>query len=196
MKKLLFVFLSLFICLKSYSQEVIEVKNPVIIREQGIIQYNDGDYQTALEYFNKINYQKDEKVLLLMSNCYDSLGDMDKALDFIGQAETLNPENQYIHYNKALILYKKNDLEQAINYFEKATKTDKNFGEAFYNLGYCYFKNNELKKAENAFEKAEKLLGDNENIKTNLTLIYEKQGKPQKAKRFAKKENKQDKPQD
>jgi len=160
----------------------IDINNPTILKEQATIFYKNGNYLQSLSYFlNVKDSDIDKDSLILMANCYDSLGDMKKAYESLVKAQELDPQNSSIYYNLGILHYKSGNIDFAIDNFYKAAKYKRHFKEAYYNLGNSYFLKKDYKNALKNYLKAYKLDPNNENTVYNLTLIYEKLNDLQKA---------------
>jgi len=141
------------------------------IKEQAINLYKQGDYKEAakkLESIDIINI--DEEELLLLANCYESMGDSKASFDCLIKILKKHPRNPYVYYNLGLLYYKNNDIKAAIENFEKATKYKNKFAPAYYNLGTCYYLLNDYKNAKKYLQKAFKIDPQNPDIVYNYAM--------------------------
>jgi tetratricopeptide (TPR) repeat protein len=175
----------------AYSQDIsskiseIEISNPQVIKEQALILYGKGDYEEALKYLEnfKSDYV-DEEVTVLTSNCYESLGNYEKAAETLKKLIQIDPESFVGYYNLGVLYYGSKDFEDARDSFEKAYKLNKNSYALTYNLGCAYFELQNFKKAVEFFTKAYKLYPDEVKTYYNLALSYEKLNNIKESKKY------------
>ena len=116
----------------------VQIENPTILKEQAIISYKKGSYKEALNFLENIDpYNRDEQILLLMANSCDSLGDSEKASDYISRAIAISPKSSFAYYNLGILNYNKGEVNKALDCFNKAIKYNKSFSPAYYNAGNC-----------------------------------------------------------
>lgn len=152
----------------------IDINDPSILKEQADIFYKNGRYLQALTYISNVKDSDiDEASLIIMANCYDTLGDMKKAMESLVKASEMKPKSANPYYNMGILYYKNGNLDLAVKSFEKAIKRKHNFKEAYYNLGNSYFLQKNYKLALVNYKKAYKIDPYNESIAYNLSLTYE-----------------------
>lgn len=153
----------------------VEISNPKIVNAQAKLFYKSGNYQDALSYLLSLDEKiQDEEILILISNCYESLGDNKKASDYLVKSISQNNKNYKSYYNLALLQYKVKNVEFAIFNLEKAIKYNNKFTEAYYNLGSIYLEQNQPQLAINNYKKALSIDPNNLNAIYNLALAFEK----------------------
>lgn len=79
--------------------------------------------------------------------------------------------------NRAIILWKRNDLPGAIAKMEKVYNTGYRSTVHYQTLGIFYLLNNDLEKAESFINESMEYNSDDVSIRDNLGLLYIKQGK-------------------
>lgn len=75
----------------------------------------------ALDIGNQLLFQKPEDIFLLeeLARISNELEDVDKSIEYYDKILRLQPDNNFVLYNKAIKLLKKNKHEQAIEIFKK-----------------------------------------------------------------------------
>lgn len=177
---IVFVYIFLNTDLKAKSQSVdnlenkVDISQPKILQEQATIFYKNGNYWQALSYFlNLKENDLDNENLLLISNCYESLGDLKKASESLIKALEHSPKDSNLYYNLGILHYKSGNIDYAVENFQKAVKYRKHFKEAYYNLGNSYFMKENYKAALKSYKKAYVLDQSDENVLYNIALTYE-----------------------
>ena len=162
-----------------------EISNPQVIKEQALILYGKGDYTEALKYLEnfKSDYV-DEEVTVLIANCYESLGNDDKAAETLTKLVQIDPESFVGYYNLGVLYYGNESFTDSKDAFEKAYKLNKNSFALVYNLGCNYFQLQNYKKAAEFFTKAYKFYPDEAKTYYNLGLSYEKLNNAKEAKKY------------
>ncbi len=178
-----------------------------ILGELGLIFYNLGELDTALEYYEKalkLNEElgRKEGIAVQLGNMgiiYEVKGELDNALEYHEKALKLDEElgrKEGIAKdlgNIGLAYQDKGELDKALEYYEKALKLDEELGikkgiaAGLGNIGRIYKIKGELNKALEYHEKALKLdeeLGRKEGIAAhlaNIGLVYRDKGELDKA---------------
>ncbi len=185
MKKILLLTLTLCLIITQASYAVENTKDTTILKEQGTLFYQNHDYQNALNYLIQLPYQeRDEKILLMIANCYQSTNNNAYALSTLRSMLKKYPKNSFAYYNLGIITLNQQLYKHAIVYFKKSIKYDKKFFPAHYNLGFAYYKSKEYKDAYKTFKKAHKLNKNNSDTLYNLALVCDKLKKERKAKKY------------
>ncbi len=191
-KTLLTVGVLFFCFVKSvYSQDIsekisaVEISNPQVIKEQALILYDKGNYEEALKYLEnfKSDYV-DEEVTILTANCYESLGNKDKAAETLNKLIQIDPESFVGYYNLGVLYYGNESYEDSKEAFEKAYRLNKNSFALTYNLGCSYYQLQNYKKAAEFFAKAYKFYPDEAKTYFNLALSYEKLNNAKESKKY------------
>jgi superkiller protein 3 len=114
--------------------------NSEIYMNIGVINYNSGRYENALNYYKKseeINTEND----LLYYNLASLLSDLNRnteALEKINKAIKLNPNDAEFFNLKGTFFLIQSSLDSAEQQFKRAIEIDPKFAGAFYNLGYLF----------------------------------------------------------
>lgn len=170
--KIVLITLFLFSDFRVFAQEKISFDSNSL-KEQGIIFYNDGKYLEALNCLERLDKSLlSADVLLLIANCYDSLGNYKKASEQLIKSIELNSENPFPYYNLGILQFKNNNITGAIDNFKKTVKYKPDFAEAYYNLGVCYYMMSDFKKAKDNFIISNNLDSSNRNTCYNLVLTF------------------------
>lgn len=107
------------------------------ISQQALSAYENKDYKTALEVYNKLIEKEPSahQYYQFRGTVYEDMGnDLMAQKDFEKSVE-LNPENSTSLYRLAMVYHRKNDIDKAIEYLRKAyivtTKNDDKLGVEF-----------------------------------------------------------------
>ena len=113
--------------------------------EKGGQYYKDGQYQAALDNFNKcINKEKPSADLLFkISACHYCLQNYELATKNMKQAITINPSQRYLYF-MGKIQIKREKYDDAIVYFTKNKEID---DDNSYCLSICYYRTLRYKEA-------------------------------------------------
>ncbi len=124
----------------------------------GLLTYNQGDYPTALQSFERIADNKEYKDIVpyYIAEIRYFTGDKDKALadaqSLIGRKEKLYYHNE-LHLLAAQVLFEKQKYKEALPYFEYYyDNTDKIRKEDLYEMAYCYYRLNNWSEAVEKFK--------------------------------------------
>ncbi len=122
----------------------------------GLIEYNNGNFNHALNYFNKAVQMRFEYVpaVQMKALCLFKLGDFQSAAEEATSAVIYEPGSAKAHFIKGFCDYKAGNIYQAINSLKKSLKLDKSNVYNNVLLGVIYSKMNESKKALSELEKA------------------------------------------
>jgi tetratricopeptide (TPR) repeat protein len=165
------------------SSDEVRISDDQIIKQQAIIFYQNSNYKRALEYFLSINNQNlPDDVLLLMSNCFDSLGDSENAFSYLKKAVVVNKKNPDLYYNLGVLYFNKANYSVALLFFQQATKLNNRFYQAEYNLANCYFNLNNYKNSIRYYKKAIYLNPKLSDAYYNLSVAYNLMGNKKEAK--------------
>lgn len=97
--------------------------------------------------------------------CYQSLRDMDKALENYKKSAELDPANSANLYNLGLILFEMDRVDEALGYFEGALAAKPDDLDTLEMIARCYVNKGDLPKAVEFLEKARSLAKHEEKIK-------------------------------
>ncbi len=139
---------------------------------KGVQMVYQGEYQAAIDYFEKVLDKNSKSGLawmykaechLRLEHYYQALANANKALDI-----DYHLRDCYLH--KGIAFYKLGDIQEALTEFEKAVwHFREKHPETFRYRGICHYELGHFQKAEQDFEKAIQL-GDEEANYYLLTL--------------------------
>ncbi|MEI7473607.1 MAG: tetratricopeptide repeat protein [bacterium] len=165
--------------------EQIKISDDRIIKQQAVIFYDNSNYQRALDYFMSLNDKNlTDDVLLLISNCFDSLGDEENAVAYLKKAVMINNKNPNLYYNLGVLYFNKDNYRLALLFFKQAVSINNKFSQADYNLANCYFNLNDYKNATKYYKKT--ILNDPKNLDAyyNISVSYGLIGKKKESKQY------------
>lgn len=142
--------------IKYYQQaELLDARNPVILRHLGTCFRLAGDDSRALEYYQRLELIRPEdiSVLLNIGHCYLALGDIHEALHYYYKAEFQDEQSLRPLRPVAWCLLLNRDLEQAESYYHRIIDKDPTPGD-YLNLGHVYYAQNNLTKAVESYKQS------------------------------------------
>lgn len=127
--------------------------------------------------------QKDFLELFKYGLFYLNTGNIDKALEHLKKAHSLNPQHHLVLNAIGLAHYLKGNLNEALGYFQKCLEINPDFTEAHTNIGTTYLKMGFIDKAEEEYKKvlSDKAYSSKELPCYNLAKLYYNQGKLEEA---------------
>ncbi|MGQ4875649.1 MAG: tetratricopeptide repeat protein [Promethearchaeia archaeon] len=145
--------------------------------EWGIISFNKGLFELALNYFNKYfklrDFKSEEDIYLL--NCkgrsHLRLGQLEDALISFNRILEINPNDPNASNNIRLVLYKKGDFRKAKKFFEDSINSDPTKAIFHWNLSLTQMKLNNINEALKSLEKTVKLKNSYKNKAYNHELF-------------------------
>lgn len=160
---------------------------------QGISAVDKGDYDTAIDKFNKVIKLTPLNVDAWYNRgtIYLSMDEYDKAAEDFNKALELNPSNIKIYINLAAVYSRKGQHEKGIQILSDCIEKNKTGGAmllsiCYSNRGLRYALTNQLEKANEDYNSALGLYPDNPVAYFNLANLYQKQGNNIKALKFYK----------
>jgi Flp pilus assembly protein TadD len=147
----------------------------------------NNDYVNAIAHYLR-GLQKDSLMnyaRLNLSAAYSSVGKNNEALQTLNTAATIDPSNERIYYNRALLYVELGDTSAALDNFNKSLKLGYAGSGLFYNYGMLLYRKNRNKDAEKILMKGYEL--DPQAVKINyaLAFYYMNEHQPQKARKHA-----------
>jgi len=144
-----------------------------VLLNLGKILIKIGDYQKAIEYFNRALKARstDASAIAGLGISYYYLNDYEKARYYLEQATQLDRKNYEAHFYLAELLFKKELYDHAITEYEKAIPDKELKLQSLGKIGECYQKKEILTKAIEYYEMA---LEYAENEAEKLRHNYEK----------------------
>lgn len=121
-----------------------------------------SDYETAVNLARvkaKTSQKYKEKIpeyLVNLGSTHARLGNNAQAIKTFNEAETYNPNNRNIYFNRSITYHNLGDYTAEINDIESYLNLNPSDGNMLINLGSAYRLTNQFAKAENAFFRAKK----------------------------------------
>ncbi len=144
--------------LKKKAAELEEVRGDF---DQAIALYNSGQYEQAIELFQKVIEVDREQPSVWgnMAAAHAQLEQYDEALDAYNTALEMDPENSAFYQNMGSIWASKGDVDKAREFYEKAASLAKDLSPRdaatnYYNMGVTYINTGSNEEAKAALEQA------------------------------------------
>ena len=146
--------------------------------EQGNVYQSKGDYEHAIEAFNRAIELKPDYADAYYDRgvVYGKKSDYDRAIDDFNKAIDLNPDYADAYYNRGVLYYKQSDYDRAIEDFNKAIDLNPDYADAYYNRGVVYGEKSDYDRAIDDFNKAIDLNPDYANAYNNRGNAYSSKG--------------------
>jgi tetratricopeptide (TPR) repeat protein len=141
--------------------------------DRGIAYYFNGNYDLALEDFNRPAPRFDARPHYYSGEIYMKRADYDRAIEAYTKAiEQFSDSVDYaVGYNKRGFAYFcKADYDRAREDFTKAIEFDPKYAEAYNSRGGTYYFQGDYDNAIADFTEAVRLVPDNEDLKTILEI--------------------------
>ncbi len=134
-------------------------QNNLIYNNLGTSKFNAGDYEGAIEAFDKAIELgvRDETALNNRGSAKYLLGRMDEALEDFNMAIKLNPKFSDPYRNRGVIKFKQQNFEAAISDYTKCLELNPNDGITYYYRGIARIKLNDRSGACSDWQQALKL---------------------------------------
>ncbi len=115
--------------------------------------FNKGDYQKAIDYYQKVIEKEPENTnaLLGIGNSY-SQTDPAKAMEYYNKIDLEEIQDPVILYNMATFYYNEKNYEKALELYESSVKIKADFTDSLYQIGISYIALGNNEKAIQAFE--------------------------------------------
>ena len=136
----------------------------------GVMQYNEGDYDKAIEL--------DAEFAEAYSNrgsVYERSGNYQRALADYGKAIELKPQSIEAYYNRGVVYQRSGNHQQAIKDYDSVIELEPRFKPAYYNRGLAYDKSGNHQRAIKDYIKAIELDPKFALAYVRLAKDYEKQ---------------------
>ncbi|HYN02725.1 MAG TPA: tetratricopeptide repeat protein [Vicinamibacteria bacterium] len=161
--------------------------NPLYPYWVGRLDYDDGQYATAVESFRRA-LELDPRFMRAYDNlglCYEALGRFDEALRSWEEAIRLNEgqktKSPWPPLNLGLMLTRLDRLDEAEARFRESLRCDPRFPQAHYQLGITLEKKRTAGEAVSELEEAVRLDPAYSEAQYALARLYRRSGQPQKA---------------
>jgi tetratricopeptide (TPR) repeat protein len=144
------------------------------INNAGVVAYHNGQYEKALELFQKCTEIDPE-----FSEGYNNLGltyteldQEEKATEAFKKAIELNPDLAATYNNLGYVFYRLGSLQEAVEMYQEAIGRSKDNSSAYTNLGNAYYKLDRIEDAIEAWKKAIEIDPSNEKARRNLKRFH------------------------
>jgi tetratricopeptide (TPR) repeat protein len=140
-------------------------------------------HDKALELYKKFTYDHPsvDAGWYGLARVYVAKNDLPNALQAIGKAAAMSPENRWYAILQADLYEKLGRLPEAIGVYEALVKRFAEVPEFYEQLSYLHLQNEDPKKALKVLEKWESLVGVNETIAFKKHVVYLGLGDTKKA---------------
>ena len=144
---------------KRMLSEMEGIKNSSDAFKSGLKCYNDGDFESALDFFD-LSLEldpNDSEVIYYKALALGNLEDFEIALDLIDKAIELDCEDDRFWNDKANFLTRLGNFKEAERCFTKAIKLNPNDSVLWANKGFMHYQIDQYEKALECYDKACKL---------------------------------------
>ena len=152
--------------------------NPDALHFLGLLMYNRGDRDQAIELMNKAIavFPEYADAYNNLGNLYNVNGEFEQAAEYYRKALQIDPGNVSAHNNLGIVLKHLTDYEQAAEAFLKAIELMPDNAELYQNLGSVYRRHGNFDESAKAYRKAISLRGYNARDYENLCRTHYLQG--------------------
>jgi len=152
-------------------------KKPNMTREQVesvLLLYNNGKIQEAINTIKALNESYPNVPLLfnLLGACYQSLDNLDAAMQMFQTATKLKPDYAEAYFNQGVVFKHLNKLDESIKAYKKTISLNPNYPDAHNNLGNLYKEIGNRDDAIESYEWAIAYRADFEIAHLNLGVLY------------------------
>jgi tetratricopeptide (TPR) repeat protein len=147
----------------------------------------DGDQLNAIRYYIRglkkdslMNYAR-----LNLASAYNGAGKNVESLRTLNEAASIDPRNERIFYNLALLNYEMQDIPAAMSNFKKSMNLGSVNPGLYYNYGLLLQQQGNVKEAESVLLKGLKIAPQATNINYALAFLYLQKNQPLEAKKCA-----------
>lgn len=138
----------------------------------GQAHYNKGEFDTAIEQYNKVLLLSDDLTASLeLGRAYYRQNKDQAAIVAWQKSLKLDPNNGDIHFRIARAHHRLSDYAAAIEYYNNAIRLDPTHSQAFANLGFVYHALGKIAQARDAWEKSVKLNSNQPHIMNELKKL-------------------------
>ncbi|MBQ9035451.1 MAG: tetratricopeptide repeat protein [Alphaproteobacteria bacterium] len=159
------------------------------LEHQAAALFGKKEYEQALEIYTILRQgnPKDEKYLIACGNCYDGLGDKDKAIECYYEAIKYHKDSEAALLNLSTIFYELKDYRQAADYAEQVLKINTHNVSAWQNLANVSFCTADYDTALQYYQKMYEYNNNSYIAMINIANTYYSMGKYVLALEFANK---------
>ena len=135
------------------------------LNSKGLLYYNQGKYDLALDFFQKASAQDPSNTLYLVNvgNTYHALGRFEQAREYFQKVLNLKPEDANALKLIGSTHFALKDYQQAISYYEKGLKGEPNDALSYGYLGDSFFQLGVHVKAADCYRRAIRIQPSHEN---------------------------------
>lgn len=142
----------------------------------------DGNYQKANETFEKsfkLNPRGTDMIELLLynGNAYNSMGNIEKSIQFYNKGLTMFPNFIEAHYNVANVYMNNKMYDKAIAEYDKVLELNPKFTGAINNKANIYYSEGKLEMAKDMYQKVLEIKPQSVEARYNLGATYFRMGK-------------------
>ena len=161
----------------------IEPNNLEALHYLGIIAYQSGKYEIAVEIIGKtiLANPSNPTCYVNLGNALKGQGNLDEAARQYLKALSLQPNYAEVHYNLGNTFQAQGKLDAAVESFQKALLLKPNYADALYNLGNAFREQGKLDQAVEHYHKALSLKPDYAEAHSNLGFALQELGRPEEA---------------
>jgi len=156
-----------------------------LIYNMGWIYYQAGNFDKALEYFQKAlkRHPQEPDYQNVVALTTWQLGNTDKAIKLLKEIHKTYPNYISSYLNLGLIYLRNGNYREARKETEMALKLNQNSQEGWYQLGEICHQTNDIKNAKRYYQQVLKINPYYHLARNNLAIIYAEEGNYQKAKK-------------
>ena len=150
----------------------------------GRIEYNAGNFDAAITYYNNSFAFSDGKHAMSLNNlglALKAAGKLDESRAAFHNAVGIDPDYANAFYNLGLLELEDDRLPEAESAFLKSVEIDPDFAAAWYNLGLVWSTSGRNPEAMDAYEESLRIQPSNVKARLNLAVIYRREGYPERA---------------
>lgn len=129
--------------------------NPIIFQKIGFAHQNQGNYRSALNFYNKylLAHENDIWTLKHMASCYKQLKRYDRAMECYENIEQLQPNSVANTLNTGNCLFESGNYADALQYYLKVDFMDGAKHKAWRPIAWCSFLTQNDQRALNYYDK-------------------------------------------
>jgi tetratricopeptide (TPR) repeat protein len=144
------------------------------INNAGVVAYHNGQYEKALELFEKCVelYPEFTEGHNNLGLTYTELDQEEKATEAFKKAIELNPNLAATYNNLGYVFYRLGSLQEAVEMYQEAIGRSNDNSSAYTNLGNAYYKLDRIEEAIEAWKKAVEIDPSNEKARRNLKRFH------------------------
>ena len=160
-----------------------------ICNELGIKSNNEGNYSSALKYFNIVTLldPSDSTGYYNMGNTYFEMKDFKKAKNLFKKSLKLESKYESSHSNLGAVYRNMGEIEKSLSCYDEAIKINPENPNNYYNKAITFREAERIDEAEKTYRQAIGVDPKHINSYHNLALIHEERGQIKEGLHIAKK---------